>query len=171
MWTIALIVPPCTLAFTIAFYTPTIGIGCRSATVLTYMIFQIALIVVWLVITWPRFKQRFTYWYYAFTAAYYSIALGTLFVTVGGTIMQLVGVYRNCICKAGVRYALPTTSAAAKAVARVELAMDTQQMRDTANLWAWCGGAGIVYVILFCIAGAFYQSRIREECREAIDKA
>jgi hypothetical protein len=171
---------PWTFAFLVAYLTPEIGVSCRSATVLAYTFSQLLLIFLWYFHSSPRVRRkrlaaqamddttrRFGYWLLA--ALYYVVGSIALAVTVAGTIMQLVGVYRNCVCKAGLYYGLPTTHSAAVQTAQVKLSTDTQLDRDQAHNWMILGGLGIVWLVVVCAVAGWHRVRMRQRCLQLID--
>lgn len=83
--------------------------------------------------------------------------------------MQLLGVYRSCVCKAGLWYALPTTPAVARRGVRVLLSTDTAGAREAADLWIKCGEAGIVWVAGICVAGATHRVLVKARCLDLVE--
>ena len=176
---IFVLVVPWAFAFTVAYLTPEIGVSCRSATVLVYAISQILLIIIWLFHSSPglrraRFnagnagnKKKYCY-LWAISILYYAVGTISLCVTIAGTIMQLVGVYRNCVCKAGLYYGLPTTRFGMDMV-QVKLSTDTQMDRDQARNWMLLGGCGIIWLIMLCAVAGWHRVRMRQRCLELID--
>ncbi|PVH75480.1 hypothetical protein DL98DRAFT_658059 [Cadophora sp. DSE1049] len=141
----------CALATSISYFTPVIGFGCRATTVLCYACCQILLIICWFCYHFHTGeKSPWIKWPVYFLG---SICIGfAVFSAIGGTIMQLLGVYRNCICKAGLGHWLNSRGGI------VSLATDTAEHRDYAHLWIknwecghrlyWgcvCGWLGILY--------------------------
>jgi hypothetical protein len=104
-----LIFAPCALAFLTSFLTPRVGLSCRSLTFLVYFGAQLIQIIVWWVRTWgminaiqagqnpnsvPGPFARTLFWIIEGLVAPCAVFSG-----VGGTFMQMMGVYRNCLCK------------------------------------------------------------------------
>ena len=114
----SLIVIPSTLAFLTSYYTPIIGLSCRSITFLCYMLCQLCLIGLWV---WdientyvdrtgiPHMPVRSIPWKgYSIGRSWYACPwyllttiniIGATFTAIGGTMMQIIGVYRNCRCQ------------------------------------------------------------------------
>jgi hypothetical protein len=90
--------------------------------------------------------------------------LGGAFAAVGGTILQLAGVYRNCVCKAGLRYLVN------HAGGTVELATDTQLDRDSWIVWWSNGIAALVFYSSVLIFTCFYNMWMKENCKSIIDQ-
>ncbi|KAK1759829.1 hypothetical protein QBC47DRAFT_450231 [Echria macrotheca] len=177
---VIILVVPWTLAFLVSYLTPEIGVSCRSATVMAYAISQLLLIFLWYFHSSPDVRhkrhnaqalghtvRRFGYW--LLSALYYVVGSISMVVTVAGTIMQLVGVYRNCVCKAGLYYGLPTTPFAAVATAQVKLSTDTQLDRDQAHNWMLLGGCGIIWLVFVCAVAGWHRVRMRQRCLQLID--
>ncbi|KUJ12339.1 uncharacterized protein LY89DRAFT_721986 [Mollisia scopiformis] len=93
----------CGLAFSISFFTPRIGFGCRATTILCHGASQIILIMCWFYYNEEdeRKTQLIKWPVYILSGLLFMFSV---FIAIGGTIMQLLGVYRNCICKAGLRF-------------------------------------------------------------------
>ncbi|CZR52277.1 uncharacterized protein PAC_02154 [Phialocephala subalpina] len=91
------------LAFSISYNTPRVGFGCRATTILCHGISQIVLIIFWFYHNGDDDEK--THWIkwpiYVLAALLFAFSV---FVAIGGTIMQLLGVYRDCLCKAGLRF-------------------------------------------------------------------
>jgi hypothetical protein len=167
-----LVTIPCAGAYSISYYTPQVGLGCRSAIQLIYGISQLVLIVAWWLyysshhrITQKEKNQRFSFT----SASVYAVTSVTLFAalfsSIGGTIMQLVGVFKNCICKASLKYLLPKKRAGGV----VLLSNDTSAHRNNATLWIIVGSIGIGYIALTCIIGWLYQARTRSRCKRILE--
>lgn len=99
--TIALVgIPPAAGGF-VAYITPSKGVGCRSLSFIVYAISQFLLSIIALIrnavddggpgrLTGKSFRAIcFVFWFLSLVAA------------IGGTTMQITGVYRNCICHTG----------------------------------------------------------------------
>ena len=169
---------PCGLATAVSYNTPQIGLSCRSASALAYLLSQSVLILLWFFHSSPsmhnrrhnphpsRSEKALTW---TISTAYIANGILSLFFAVAGTMMQLLGVYRSCICKAGLWYALPTTSASARAGVRVLLSTDTAGAREAADLWIKCGEAGIVWMAIICIAGAAHRVLIKARCLDLVE--
>lgn len=157
---ILLISIPCWLAFTVAYLTPEIGLGCRSFMLLMYWISQMILIV------FTTLAETVDNVYILSVGTIFGIlALLMAFVSaIGGTIMQITGVFRNCLCKAGIRSFLSQ-----KGDYTVQFATDTQLDRDQARrVWGSVGTVGLVLVALLCLYAWWYQRNIRQNCSRFI---
>ncbi|OTB06600.1 hypothetical protein M426DRAFT_104756 [Hypoxylon sp. CI-4A] len=96
---------PCCLAFLTSYNTPQAGLSCRSLTYLIYAMSQVCEMALWTCTA--RLKIRYgtnwsernpiakrVCWWGQIFVGFFSI-----FAAVGGTSMQLLGVYRSCACK------------------------------------------------------------------------
>lgn len=99
---------PCALAFATSYTTPVAGLGCRSLTHLVYYATQVVQMLLW---SWnvdlsresPTSRQLHV-------CRGLQIGSGAVAVlaAIGGTLMQIMGVYRNCLCKVPTGYYLGT---------------------------------------------------------------
>jgi hypothetical protein len=94
------------LAFITSFNTPRVGLACRSLTHLLYLTTQLAQMLLWMcwevviVKDQSRAEARSSHALYgAYTALRVLLGVVSAFISIGGTLMQLIGVYRNCLCK------------------------------------------------------------------------
>lgn len=99
------VLAPCCLAFLTSYNTPQAGLSCRSLTYLVYAISQVcemalwtcaARLRIWYGTQWSEtnpIAKRICWWGQVFVGFF------AIFAAVGGTTMQLVGVYRSCACK------------------------------------------------------------------------
>jgi hypothetical protein len=151
----------CSFAITISYYTPTLGFGCRATTVMCYGGCQVILIPCWIYynedeqnpwVRWSVYSLGMICWVFS------------MFISIGGSVMQLLGVYRNCICKAGLKYWLNTAGV------MVELAVDTQDHRDSGYLWFRVGVAALAFIGGFSFLGWGYHMRMKAKLMEQINK-
>ena len=93
---------PFMLALLTSYYTPLVGLSCRSMTFLIYFCSQVWLCIGWLFDFRHRerspllTKHHVPTWFCLFMAVGYAVAV---FMSLAGTFLQLLGVYRNCLCK------------------------------------------------------------------------
>ncbi|KAK0710840.1 hypothetical protein B0H67DRAFT_646266 [Lasiosphaeris hirsuta] len=98
---------------------------------------------------------------------YCTVGFIAFFMAVGGTIMQLLGVHRNCECKAGLIWCLPTTHYGRDTV-QVKLSTDTQVDRDQSWTWTGLGVSGVVRLVVLCTIAAWHRVRVRQRCLDLI---
>ncbi|KAF3008322.1 hypothetical protein E8E14_007413 [Neopestalotiopsis sp. 37M] len=90
---------PCALAFATSYTTPVAGLGCRSLTHVIYYSTQVIQMTLW---SWniditrnnPKSKEL-----QVCRSLQGLFGVVSVFAAIGGTIMQILGIYRNCICK------------------------------------------------------------------------
>ncbi|KAJ9151797.1 hypothetical protein NKR23_g2664 [Pleurostoma richardsiae] len=156
---VLIVLPPAT-GGVVAYFTPPRGIACRSLSFLLYASCQVAVTLLATVRNagWALASRR------AFRAASAPFWVGSLLAAVLGTTMQVVGVYRNCICYS-------TASAWRRIWAvnpAVNLASDTQDARDSSRYWVWMGATASVFMALNCYVGWWYQRLVRKRFTEAV---
>ena len=173
-----LIIVPSVLAFLTSFYTPTVGMGCRSMTFLAYMLCQLCLILLWI---WnivstqrvPKGQQhievtktktfwRACIWYPLVT----SIIACAVFTAIGGTMMQIIGVYRNCLCD------IPITVWHRRFENQL-IVISTNSEDDIQKAKTYWKGAAITAVVFLTAVsfiGWWYQKRMRYEFEKLIKK-
>ncbi|PMD20643.1 hypothetical protein NA56DRAFT_171197 [Hyaloscypha hepaticicola] len=183
--TTALIFVPFILAFLTSFYTPTVGLSCRSLTFLTYFLAQMGQVALW---AWalstssicengklhspahrskpclPNLISWLTYWTLAILFFCTSI-----FAAIGGTIMQLLGVYSNCLCALPAKYW--NTRYMDDAHSYVNLGSNSAADISAAQHW-WMA-MGSVATGFLCAAtyfGWWYQLRLRVIFRDLAEE-
>jgi hypothetical protein len=101
-----IVLPPAT-GGVVAYFTPPRGLGCRSLSFIVYAFCQIMVTIIatihCAVDNGEKDYQKRTSFQKIFTGRGFKIIsapfwFGSLIAAVGGTTMQIVGVYRNCIC-------------------------------------------------------------------------
>ncbi|KAF2000440.1 hypothetical protein P154DRAFT_534778 [Amniculicola lignicola CBS 123094] len=167
---------PCAGACYISHQTPSIGFGCRSVAHLIYATSQILLIGGWWMYysSSHRIQQRndptTRRWNWISVPVYALSAVAivaAVISSIAGTIMQLVGVFKNCICKAGMQYILQ--SARIGGAGEIMLSNDTQAHRDHAVNWMVVGSIGIGGMGLMCVVGWMWQVRVRKRCKDLLE--
>lgn len=96
---IILLGAPCALAFATSYTTPVAGLGCRSLTHVVYYATQVIQMMLW---SWNVDVTRLNPMSSALRVCHGLqgiFGVVSVFAAIGGTIMQILGVYRNCICK------------------------------------------------------------------------
>lgn len=84
---------------------------------------------------------------------------------VGGTVLQISGVFVNVYCLAGARSLLDPDNPAWM----LDLATDTLLVRGLARYrWRYTGVAGLVFLCAVCGAAWAYQRAVRKRCAMAI---
>ncbi|KAK3347322.1 hypothetical protein B0H65DRAFT_146364 [Neurospora tetraspora] len=86
-----------------------------------------------------------------------TLFLLSLFLSIGTTLMQIMGVYRNCFCYITVRYWFDTSNPDAK----VNVASDTWFQRNSSYNWMVMGGVATAFMAACAYAGWWFQGMIR----------
>ncbi len=89
---------------------------------------------------------------------------GSLVSAVGGTTMQIAGVYRNCICYADAK----TWWNIDKINPSINVASDTQDARNSSVYWMWMGSTATIFMAFNCYFGWWYQRLIRRRFTDAV---
>ncbi|KAI1338612.1 hypothetical protein F5Y15DRAFT_122459 [Xylariaceae sp. FL0016] len=168
-----LVLAPCTLAFLTSYNTPRAGLSCRSLTYLVYAISQVGEMILWTFAARLRIKYGNRWhlinpiakricWYGQVFVGFFSV-----FCAVGGTMMQLLGVYRSCACSVPATYwgrlddldaymILSDNSAASIVAAQ--------------NWWTVTGSTAVGVVGIVCALAWWHQRRLRKIFRDEADK-
>ena len=178
-----LIVVPSFLACLTAYHTPKVGMSCRSLTFLLYMLCQLWLIVLWIwniestsldeygapdmPVTRSVWTRRYNSanWQAYIWYAQISIACGiSLFTSIGGTLMQIIGVFRNCLC------AIPVTSwgRSRDATEFVISTNSAESIHNASTIWKGTGAAAIAFLCLMSLVGWWSQKRLRYQFKMLI---
>jgi hypothetical protein len=170
--TFVLFFVPCMLGFLEAFWTPQIGLSCRSMTFLIYVCAQSLLVLTWVcdfslrpieATENPRGRQFFR----AFLRCSMTVGLGaSIFSAIGGTLMQIVGVYRNCLCKINI-----DSWRHAKNAKNILVSTNNKIDIDQAERhWKTLGIAATVFLGVTCYIGWWYQRRLRYIFRGLVER-
>ncbi|KAI0470357.1 hypothetical protein F4859DRAFT_505379 [Xylaria cf. heliscus] len=168
-----LVLTPSALAFILSYHTPRSGLSCRSLTYLVYAISQVCEMVLWSLAARLRIKygnrwsetnpiaKRFC-WYGQVFVGFFAI-----FAAVGGTILQLLGVYRTCLCQ------VPATiwPYVNSAEAYFPLSTNSQVAIEAAEAW-WTttGGTAVGLISIVTALAWWHQRRLRKVFRDEADK-
>lgn len=161
--TLVLIVLPPVAGGVVAYDTPPIGWACRSLTLILYACLQVLLTILALMQAateesafwrdWPRPGSFIASLGWSATSV---ALLGSLFTSIGGTMMQIMGVYRNCLCYVNAPYWLNPSASPG-----INVASDTQQQRDSSQNWITMGTTATAFMALVCYMGYRYQLELR----------
>ncbi|KXH66235.1 hypothetical protein CSAL01_11700 [Colletotrichum salicis] len=227
--TLLLVGIPYLFAFMLAFFTPQIGLSCRSLTFLVYFGLQLAQVGLWLwayvgplssdeatTITgnsgnttrprnifrkegwldsrgfydpsrgpWHRYtdispnknkfkllreyvkKQRpqgsHKYWFLLWYSLYYSLqfifGLSAVFVSLGGTLMQIMGVYRTNMCFINAHHWLEPKERRPPVVLSVN---SREMIKSATTYWEPVAIAAIAFMAVVSFVGWWYQRRMRD---------
>lgn len=175
---LALTGTPFVLALLTSYYTPTVGLSCRSLTFVLYYSFQVWLSIIWFL----DFRKKTRHSFFAKVAwrpgssektitlpSIYGILTafglaGSTFTAIAGTFMQILGVYRNCLCT------IPMSSWSSKGNYPVVISTNTADDIRLANtFWLPTGVTSIVVLVLVCYIGWWYQRHWRMRFMKLID--
>lgn len=176
---VALLLIPFTLAFLTSYYTPIIGLGCRSFTFVLYFLFQSLLSILWLVDfqgSWNTFETgpkhgtddrpiRSKPGKWIFGILFGVCFFLSVFSAIGGTFMQIAGVYRNCKCLVPIaHWDYPDSFV-------VVLSTNSRDdIRYAEQYWRNNGIAAIVLLAIVCYSGWWYQRHWRLRLAKSISK-
>ncbi|KAI0021081.1 hypothetical protein F4780DRAFT_770484 [Xylariomycetidae sp. FL0641] len=168
-----LVLAPCVLAFVTSFNVPRAGLSCRSLTYLVYALSQVGEMILW---TWAaRLRIRYgSRWYAASPVAKRVCWYGQVFIgffailaAVGGTMMQLLGVFRSCACKVPATYWLRLRDPDAFIILSDNTAAD---IRAALDWWTVTGSVAVGVVGIVCALAWWHQRRLRKVFRDEADK-
>lgn len=181
----SLILIPSLLAFLTSFYTPVVGLSCRSMTFLVYMLCQLYLIVLWIWdiqsthldddgvphtpvtrIPWRRAKghevwQACIWWPLVLVGGVCAV-----FTAIGGTMMQIMGVYRNCLCTWPIHYWRRSLFDATYPIST----NSAEAIRNASTYWKGTGATAITFLGFISYVGWWYQRRLRYQFRLLVDR-
>ena len=166
----SLILFPCALAFWIEYNTPPVGPGCRSLTILSYACAQSTFVVL---SAWSHFKASHEDdywmshpWLNRLRRKWVGIAVAivyllpswvvAVFTTFAGTLMQITGIFQNCICSSNGYWSFPPGST-------VALAFDTEYDRHSSEHWTKAGYAALIFLACVTYLGWWSQRYLREK--------
>ena len=176
-----LVIVPSVLAFLTSFYTPTKGLSCRSMTFLAYMLCQFWLIALWAWdiestyldeegaphtpvtrLSWNRESlQAYVWWPLVIIGGVCAVV-----TAIGGTTMQFMGVYRNCLCYVPIQYWHPWRPNTTFIVS-TNFAEGIERAR---TWWKITGAAAIAFLGLMAFVGWWYQRRLRYQFKLLVDR-
>lgn len=193
-----LIFIPCSLAFFTSFYTPEIGLSCRSGLTMVYFLSQVVLTSCAVAINFlaarrlrfrktrkkkilrseskgdmfkavrRRFKESSVLEKLTYVCAV--IATIVAFLTgIIGTALHLAGFTKNCWCQANLRH----WNIINKTISEdswLQFATDTEEQRDTVRVWYIAGFTGVFFLVSIATTGWLYQMYMRNRVSFHIDK-
>jgi len=166
--TLVLMIFPFTLAFLTSYFTPAVGMSCRTFTFLLYFLFQLVLSVLWMVDFFsnqsPASKARHPRMSMLFSVLWGFTVLGSVFTAVVGTFLQILGVYRNCLCD------LPMNAWRSRNFNIVISSNSADAIKYATKFWVPTGVTSIILMIVTCYIGWWYQRHWRIQFRTVVDK-
>ncbi|KAI1426594.1 hypothetical protein F5Y12DRAFT_271541 [Xylaria sp. FL1777] len=168
-----LVLSPTALAFLLSYNTPRAGLSCRSLVYVVYALSQVCEMILWALAARLRIKygtrwsetapiaKRFC-WYGQVFVGFFAV-----FAAVGGTMLQLIGAYRNCLCQVPATY-WPYLSGPE---AYFPISTNSQAAIEAADAWWTVTGSTSVGLISIITALAWWhQRRLRKIFKEEADK-
>lgn len=167
--TITLIILPPGAGGVVSYATPPVGFACRSLSFVTYASLQSALGFISLLRYYfedkgflkehPRWKVFFSNITLMFSV---TLTLSSAFTSIGGTMMQVMGVYRNCFCYviASEWWKIKLHNWDPGYV--INVAVDTQKLRNSSRNWIVMGTVATGSMAVACYVGYWYQRSLRE---------
>ncbi|KAF2689103.1 hypothetical protein K458DRAFT_123851 [Lentithecium fluviatile CBS 122367] len=158
-----LIVIPFVLAYVTSFYTPTIGLSCRTFTFVLYFVFQSLLTMLWGYDFWgynDAYEVR-PDWFYLLLFLFFG---GSAFTAIIGTFMQILGVYRNCLCN------IPMGSWGSKDFHFTVSTNSAEGIYYASRYWLSTGIASMCVLVIFCYFGWWYQRHWRMQFNNVVDQ-
>lgn len=167
--TIVLIILPPVAGGVVSYATPPVGFACRSLSFVTYASLQCALGLISLLRYYfedKGFLKEHPRWKLFFSNIRLTISviltLGSAFTSIGGTMMQVMGVYRNCFCYviASEWWKIMLHNSDPGYV--INVAVDTQNLRNSSRNWIIMGTVATASMAVACYVGYWYQRSLRE---------
>ncbi|KAI0425436.1 hypothetical protein F5Y09DRAFT_352274 [Xylaria sp. FL1042] len=168
-----LVLAPTALASLLSYHTPRDGLSCRSLVYLIYATSQVCEMIIWALAARLRVRygtrwseiapiaKRFC-WYGQVFVGFFAV-----FAAVGGTMLQLLGVYRNCLCQVPAVY-WPYLNGPE---AYFQISTNSQEAIEAADAWWTVTGSTSVGLISIVTALAWWhQRRLRKIFKEEADK-
>ncbi|KAK0620509.1 hypothetical protein B0T14DRAFT_567252 [Immersiella caudata] len=163
-----------TLAFITSYTTPRVGLACRSLTHLCYFVTQLVQMAIWMLwdrvaIDDERIPETRMYRAKRVLCVVLKLLFGSIaaFVSIGGTLMQLMGVYRNCLCKIPVQYWFQTDHPDAY----VDLGQNSALSIENAQLfWVRTAGAATGILCATCALAWWFQRHLRDRYKDLVQK-
>jgi len=166
--TLVFIAVPFVLAFITSFYTPTIGLSCRTFTFVLYFALQFLLALVWYYdfrteVGYVPLSQKSTKQLITFGLAILFF-LGSAFATMIGTFMQILGVYRNCLCS------IPMGYWGSRDYHFTVSTNNREGIYYAGRIWVSTTIASICILAVFCCLGWWYQRHWRIRLNNLIEE-
>ncbi|KAI5861680.1 hypothetical protein GGS23DRAFT_611828 [Durotheca rogersii] len=164
---------PCCLAFLTSYNTPQAGLSCRSLTYLVYAVSQACEMALWASAARLRVRhgarwseacptsKKVAWWGQVFVGFF------SIFAAAGGTVMQLLGVFRSCTCKVPVRYWPRLHDPSAYIVLSDNTAEDIAAAQ---HWWTATGTTAVIVIGIVCALAWWHQRRLRKVFRDEADR-
>jgi hypothetical protein len=182
-FTFILVAVPIVLAFLTSYFTPNIGVSCRSLTFAVYFFTQFLQLVLWLWVLktsticpagklhspmrWTRDTRWNAYRCFIWWTLATIFGIASVFTSIGATIMQLLGVYRNCLCALPIQY----WRSPDRTDTYISLGSNTAaDIMAAKTWWVGMGAVAVTFLCVNCYLGWWYQRRLRGVFQDAVKK-
>jgi hypothetical protein len=175
---------PFILAFLTSYFTPTVGLSCRSMTFLVYFVAQMGHVALWVWVLscsnvdtngalhspahlrpgLPNLLSWIAYW----TLATIFISV-SIFAAIAGTIMQLLGMYSNCLCALPVKYWGIRFTDCVNAYVTLG-SNSTADIEAAQKWWMVIGGTAMGLLCVSTYFGWWYQKSSRRIFKDIAEK-
>jgi hypothetical protein len=166
-----LIVLPPAAGGMMAYTSPPVGWGCRSLGLICYTGIQVVLTFVAALKATTKGKNfrasypqitRFSH--ITSIAALVSVLALSLLTSIGGTLMQIIGIFRNCFCYFNAQYWLNPHSSPG-----IHVSSDTSDRRLSSHYWVVMSSVSTGFMALIGYIGWWYQRKIRQDFIEQVE--
>ena len=171
-----LVLFPSALGWWIEYISPPVGPGCRSMTILVHACAQFIFVTL---SAWSHFKASKTddYWnrhpwlraikrsWLGVIVAIFCLLpawVAALFTTFAGTLMQISGIYNNCLCHSTGYWSFPPRST-------VALSTDTAYDRLSSRHWIRSGYAALIFLAPIAYLSWWFQRYLRQKFTERVE--
>lgn len=165
-----LIVLPPAAGGIVAYTSPPVGWGCRSLTLICYAGVQVVLTFIAALkaatkgknfrLSYPKIT-RFSH--ITSVSAFVPILILSFLTSIGGTLMQITGVFRNCFCYVTAQYWLNPHSSPG-----IHVSSDTSDRRISSHYWVIMSSVATGFMALISYIGWWYQREIRQDFIEQV---
>ncbi len=174
--TSVLIILPPVAGGVVAYKTPPVGFSCRSLSFVSYGFVQAFLMIIALMRygfegreIWEghpslrKFCRNMAFWF--------SVLLTCMsaFTSIGGTLMQVMGVYRNCFCYVLSNYWWDILWYNQDRSPGIFVSTDTLKQRNSSQNWVIMGSVATSFMALACYVGYWYQRLLRKRFIEEVE--
>ncbi|KAK0752738.1 hypothetical protein B0T18DRAFT_450924 [Schizothecium vesticola] len=157
VFTFVLISLPAAAGAFVSWRTPPVGFSCRSLSFVLYMGWEIVLTPVYFVWLEAREERGVVAWCWEvwLFLAFLVVFTMAVFTSIVLTLMQIIGVYRNCFCYVTTDYWFRLNEAT------VDVATDTLGQRNSSGGWIAVGNTATVFMAVCALLAWWFQRYIR----------
>ncbi|KAI1766902.1 hypothetical protein GGR53DRAFT_527888 [Hypoxylon sp. FL1150] len=180
MYGFVLYLVPTLFGTIVSYTTPQTGFGCRSIIMLTYVVSQLCLQILWILRCYFLHNGKYraltdlghtaakpTWINYAWYFLFLSSSFMGAFTSIGGTIFVLANVLTNCFCALPAKYWWDRYS---NPNARIFVDDATYEQVYYAQKWWFPAGiAGVIFMIIVAYIGWWYQRSLRQRFHDLVE--